>query len=149
MSDIVERLVTLSAVLTREAWPEPLVEDAADEILRLRAENEKLNGQAAMNGRLLTENAELREENRLVGLQMDRMADEIEKLRAELAEYKRNGIVDVTGSINYHSGYDEGLDAAANRAEELFNSSPQGIAASIRSMKERAAAAALKETDNA
>lgn len=60
----------------------------ANEVKRLRAENEKLHEQAAINGRLLTENSELREENRLVGLQMDRMADEIEKLRAILSNVK-------------------------------------------------------------
>ena len=50
---------------------------------------------------------------------LHKLADEIERLRAEnerlreeIDTYKRNGIVDVTGSINYQSGYDDGLRAA-------------------------------------
>ena len=81
MSDVCERLVRFAGKVCLSTDTEV---EAATEIERLRAENEKLHNQAAMNGRLLTENAELREENRLVGLQMDRMADEIEKLRAAL-----------------------------------------------------------------
>ena len=66
---------------------ECVIADLTKQVQEARAENEKLRGQSAMNGRLLTENAELREEIRIVGLQMDRMADEIEKLRAALKPF--------------------------------------------------------------
>jgi len=83
-------------------------------IKRLQLENEKLR--AAVE--------ELTEENRLVGLQMDRMADEIEKLRAALKPFADK-------EYAYEGWADTARDAVWFDISNL-----------------RAAAAALKETDN-
>ena len=67
---------------------------AAEEILRLRAENEKFYKQAEMNARLLTENASLRAEHKMafeavgdVVKANDDLRAENEKLRAALKPF--------------------------------------------------------------
>lgn len=78
----------------------------ADEIERLRAENETLRRD--VKTAVMGDSAELQDVKR-----------ENEKLREELAEYKRNGIVDVTGSMNYHSGYDDGSREERERCARI------------------------------
>jgi len=62
---------------------------------------------------------EIKEDTR--NIEILRLRAENEKLRAELDEYKRNGIVDVTGSINYHSGYDDGVKNERERCVMIID----------------------------
>jgi len=99
MSDIVERLLNraANAVIIKEK--PNLYYDAANQIERLRAENEKFFNQAEMNARLLTENTDLRAELKLSEDMLRSQAKSIEKLVSRI-EYSEEAYVRLDASMN-------------------------------------------------
>jgi len=89
MSDIVERLREGESKGVDEWWF--VMAEAANEIERLRAENEKFYKQAEMNARLLTENASLRAEieklHREAAIRIDQIEREQEAHLETIADY--------------------------------------------------------------
>ena len=110
MSDIVKRLTAkdnLTSVINactckpgrNPADLSDLMKEAADEITRRRAENEKFFKQAEMNARLLTENASLRAELKLSEDMLRSQAKSIEKLVSRI-EYSEEAYVRLDVSMN-------------------------------------------------
>ena len=99
MSDIVERLLNRAANAVVIKEKPNLYYDAAHEIERLRADNEKLFNQAEMNARLLTENTDLRAELKLSEDMLRSQAKSIEKLVSRI-EYSEEAYVRLDASMN-------------------------------------------------
>jgi len=97
MSDIVERLRQGEDEGVDGWWY--VMAEAANEIERLRAENEKLFNQAEMNARLLTENTDLRAELKLSEDMLRSQAKSIERLVSRI-EYSEEAYVRLDTSMN-------------------------------------------------